>query len=96
MLAIEGDFVVGFNIYKYKEALKSYHCRWNPDVKKWTIPNNPDGLKIFINSVNEDEKKEMEDNWKKALLKCGYGRVKKGTPQYDEVKAAMLNLLKNV
>ena len=93
MLSIEGEYVVGFDIYKHKEALKMCNCKWNPDAKKWVVPNNPDKLNLYINRVNETEKEMMKAHWEQALENCGHERVKKGTKEYDEVKAEMKRLM---
>ena len=95
MLAIEGDYIAGFDIYKHKDALKMLHCKWNPDAKKWVVPDNPDRLKLYINKVNETEKEMMKAHWEQALENCGYERAKKGTKEYDEVKAEMKKLMLN-
>jgi hypothetical protein len=98
MLAIEGDYIVGFDVYKHKDALKMYNCRWNPDVKKWKVPDNIDKLKFYIDRVNTNEKESIKECWEQALKNCGHERVAKGTEQYLQVKTEMKRLLaeKNV
>ena len=94
MLAIEGDYIVGFDIYKHKDTLKYFQCRWDPEVKKWKIPDNPVKLQYYIEKVNANEKEEMQAAWQQALKSCGHERVYKGTAEYDDVKTEMKRILK--
>ncbi len=93
MYKIENGFIHGYNLYAIKDNLKFYKCTWDADAKKWKAPNNPDKLKMYFDKLNEEKSENMKDFWKEACDSCGYQFVKKGTPEYDEVKEEMKRLI---
>ena len=94
MLRIENGYIEGHNVYDHRENLKFYRCTWDPEVKKWKAPENTHKISFYIDGVNKSEADYICQIWKEACESLGHPFATKGTPQYDEVKALMKNMLK--
>lgn len=93
MWKIEDGFIVGHNAYEIKDNLKFYRCKWDAEAKKWKAPDNTNKLQIYLDQLNKNKDEELKDYWKEACESCGYNFVKKGTPEYEEVKEEMKRLI---
>ena len=95
---IEGDSKL---IFRCIDSLKMFRCKWNPEVKKWKASDETrhrNNLDMFISRMNEEEIKETERKiklWQTVCKNLKFDYVKKGTPEYELVKADYIKLLKS-
>ena len=87
-------------IYENKDHLKFFRCLWDKESKTWRIPFEDVNLKRlieFIKRWNEEQEisnENKKDLWKQASDNLKLNFVKKGTTEYDLVKAEFVKLLK--
>ena len=104
-MEIVGEYIEGDKklTYKCSSGFKSFHCLWNPDIKKWKVPydtRNLNNLNAFISQMNQEYETEqevdaqrMKDLWKQASDNLNIKFAKKGSPEYEQVKTEFKKLL---
>lgn len=95
VLKFENKRIMGPGSYAHKDNLKSNGCKWDSTNRCWYVPDEANLSLILkiIESINQKEQDEMKELWKKACENCGYKFVKKGTPEYNEVKEEMRQMM---
>lgn len=104
-MEIVGEYIEGDKklTYKCSGGFKSFHCLWNPDNKKWKIPyetQHLNNVKTFISRMNEEHEQNQEAEserikglWKQASDNLNIKFAKKGSDEYEQVKAEFKKLL---
>ena len=82
--------------YKYIDIFRKYKAKFDKETKTWTMKDTDKNAFLKDKSrFDMEEEINMKMNWGKACEQLGHKYVKKGTPEYDDVKIVFKQLIKS-